>query len=86
MAPPADASQTDSGDKFVALCTGATGISSVHLIRHLHEDPRFGKIYGVSRRDLYDVPSDVKHIKLDLLDPHKVKDELKSKGIKDGTV
>lgn len=75
------------GEKFVALCTGATGISSIHLVRHLLKDARFGKVYGVSRRDLYDLPvAHVEHVKLDLLDPQKVKDELKSKGIKDGTL
>lgn len=75
-----------TGEKFVALCTGATGISSIHLLRHLHKDPRFGKIYAVSRRDLYDVPVEhLEHIKLDLMDPQKVKDELKSKGVNDGT-
>ncbi|KAL0042826.1 hypothetical protein WJX79_000975 [Trebouxia sp. C0005] len=74
------------GEKFVALCTGATGISSIHLVRHLLKDARFGKVYGVSRRDLYDLPvAHVEHVKLDLLDPQKVKDELKSKGIKDVT-
>ena len=75
-----------NGEKFVALCTGATGISSIHLVRHLLKDDRFGKVYGVSRRDLYDLPTaHVEHVKLDLLDAQKVKDELKSKGIKDGT-
>ena len=70
---------------LVALCTGATGVSSVHLLRRLHEDPRFRKLYGVSRRDLYDLPEGaVEHIKLDLLNPENVKQELKSKGIKDG--
>ncbi len=74
------------GEKFVALCTGATGISSIHLVRRLLKDDRFGKVYGVSRRDLYDLPvAHVEHVKLDLLDAQKVKDELKSKDIKDGT-
>ena len=74
------------GEKFVALCTGATGISSIHLVRRLLKDDRFGKVYGVSRRDLYDLPvAHVEHVKLDLLDAQKVRDELKSKGIKDGT-
>ncbi|DBB11402.1 TPA: hypothetical protein ACH3X3_006818 [Trebouxia sp. C0006] len=74
------------GEKFVALCTGATGISSIHLVRRLLKDDRFGKVYGVSRRDLYDLPvAHVEHVKLDLLDAQKVKDELKSKDIKDVT-
>lgn len=73
------------GNRFVALCTGATGISSVHLIRHLQKDPRFSKVYGVSRRELYDVDSThAEHIKLDLLDSQKVKEVLKSKGVSDG--
>ena len=73
------------GKRFVALCTGATGISSVHLIRHLQQDPRFSKIYGVSRRELYDVDTThVEHVKLDLLDSQKVKEELKSTGVSDG--
>lgn len=74
-----------AGNRFVALCTGATGISSVHLIRHLQQDPRFSKIYGVSRRELYDVDTThAEHIKLDLLDSQKVKEELKSRGVSDG--
>ena len=78
-------STSADGKRFVALCTGATGISSVHLIRHLQQDPRFTKIYGVSRRDLYDVDTThVEHVKLDLLDSQKVKEELKSKGVSDG--
>lgn len=73
------------GNRFVALCTGATGISSVHLIRRLQQDSRFSKVYGVSRRELYDVDTaNVQHIKLDLLDSQKVKDELKAKGVSDG--
>lgn len=77
---------TDAGgSRFVALCTGATGISSVHLIRHLQQDPRFSKIYGVSRRELYDVDTtQAEHIKLDLLDSKKVKEVLKSQGVSDG--
>ena len=79
-----DSANTD-GKRFVALCTGATGISSVHLIRHMQQDRRFSKIYGVSRRELYDVDtSHVKHIKLDLLDSQKVKEELRSQGVSDG--
>lgn len=83
----ANGSSSDrAGEKFVALCTGATGISSIHLVRRLLKDDRFGKVYGVSRRDLYDLPvAHVEHVKLDLLDAQKVKDELKSKDIKDGT-
>ncbi|KAL3141758.1 hypothetical protein ABBQ32_004438 [Trebouxia sp. C0010 RCD-2024] len=74
------------GNRFVALCTGATGISSVHLIRRLQQDSRFSKVYGVSRRELYDVDTaNVQHIKLDLLDSQKVKDELKAKGVSDVT-
>lgn len=54
-------------------------------MRHLHKDPRFGKVYGVSRRDLYDVPTEhIEHVKLDLLNPQKVKEELSSKGVNDG--
>ena len=78
-------STAPEGNRFVALCTGATGISSVHLIRRLQKDSRFSKVYGVSRRELYDVDTaHVQHIKLDLLDPQKVKDELKAKGVSDG--
>lgn len=74
-----------AGNRFVAMCTGATGISSVHLIRHLQQDARFSKIYGVSRRELYDVDTThAEHIKLDLLDAQKVKEELKSRGVSDG--
>lgn len=79
------ASTESEGKQFVALCTGATGISSVHLIRRLQQDSRFSKVYGVSRRELYDVDTaHVEHIKLDLLDSQKVKDELKAKGVSDG--
>lgn len=78
-------STSPEGNRFVALCTGATGISSVHLIRRLQQDSRFSKVYGVSRRELYDVDTaHVQHIKLDLLDSQKVKDELKAKGVSDG--
>ena len=78
-------STSADGNRFVALCTGATGISSVHLIRHLQQDPRFSKIYGVSRRELYDADTThAEHIKLDLLDSQKVKEELKSRGVSDG--
>ena len=78
-------SASADGKRFVALCTGATGISSVHLIRHLQQDPRFSKIYGVSRRELYDVDTThVEHIKLDLLDSERVKEELNSRGVSDG--
>lgn len=88
-APPTSTTGNDStqsdGKQFVALCTGATGISSVHLIRRLQQDSLFRKIYGVSRRDLYDVDTErVEHIKLDLLDPQKVKEELKRNGVSDG--
>lgn len=80
------AESQNADGKIVALCTGATGISSIHLMRHMHKDPRFGKIYGVSRRDLYDVPvGDIEHIRLDLLEPQKVKEELKSRRINDVT-
>ena len=79
------AESQNADGKIVALCTGATGISSIHLMRHMHKDPRFGKIYGVSRRDLYDVPvGDIEHIRLDLLEPQKVKEELKSRRVNDG--
>ena len=75
-------------EKIVALCTGATGVSSLHLMRHMQDDPRFSKIYGVGRRDLYDIDtskSNLQQLKLDLLDAEKVKSELKAQGITDGT-
>ena len=88
MSTPASTSHLNGtaspGEGYVALCTGATGVSSVHLLRHLHEDSRFKKAYGVSRRDLYDLPEAIEHIKLDLLDAEAVKNQLKSKGIKAG--
>lgn len=71
-------------DKFVALATGATGVSSVHLIQHLQKDNRFSKIYGVSRRPLYDVGGEVEHLKIDLLNYDKVVAVLEEKGVNDG--
>lgn len=86
---PSDQPHADrQAENIVALCTGATGVSSLHLMRHMQDDPRFTKIYGVARRDLYDIDtskSNLQQLKLDLLDAENVKSELKAQGITDGT-
>ena len=65
-----------SPKNYVALVTGATGISSVHLIRQLAKNPDFKHVLGVSRRPLYEVPSEVQHVKLDLLHKQGLKETL----------
>ncbi|KAK9810123.1 hypothetical protein WJX72_005112 [[Myrmecia] bisecta] len=54
-------------------------------MRLLAADHRFGKIYAVSRRQLYDVPENTQHLCLDLLDADRVKQALSDQGVRDVT-